>query len=93
MFLEHFPLLNILTCFSVFFLRWALVQNLRYRARIAKLGCTPPTVPYRFPFGIDTLYKIIKYNNRNANIPMVFDYIAQTGAATFQVSSRDEETN
>jgi hypothetical protein len=44
---------------SVLLVGWYIVYQLRYRYRLAKLGVSPPMVPYSLPFGIDTLFTAI----------------------------------
>ena len=69
---------------SALLMGWYIVRR-QHKTRIAKLGDTPRTVPYWIPFGFDTLYEVIKYNNRNANLQLLLDHIARTGAYTFRV--------
>jgi hypothetical protein len=54
--LYSFPTLVFL---SVLLIGWYVTYTSRHRAKMAKLGGTPPLVPYHLPFGLDTLWNII----------------------------------
>ena len=58
----------------------------RYTEKLAKLGSAPRKVPHYFPFGFDRLWEAIKYNQRNADIDLVYKYLDKAGSNTFQVT-------
>jgi hypothetical protein len=39
---------------------WRFVSRRRRAAYLARLGPSPPLVPYRLPFGFDTLYEALR---------------------------------
>jgi hypothetical protein len=54
-----------LAFFSVVLVGWYIASILQRRARLAKLGVKAPMVPYKIPFGWDTLYKTIEVHTQS----------------------------
>ena len=59
MILENIYSVPWLALLSVILIVWYVSAVLRYRAKMAKLGGSPPMVPYYLPFGFDTLWTTI----------------------------------
>ena len=60
MILETMYSLPALVFLSVFVTGWYISSVFQERAKLAKLGAKPVQLPYRMPFGWDTLWEILR---------------------------------
>ena len=86
MILENIYSVPVVTFFSVVLIGSYIASALRYRTKMAKLGSSPPMVPYYIPFGWDTLWITIQ-----VQIRLIYALILIVQSTICQHRSRGKE--